>query len=49
MGDGAATDAEDVEEVVPEGLAFGDLARFALPFPADGNGAVTGLIPRQKW
>jgi hypothetical protein len=31
-GDGAAPDAEDVEEVVPEGLALGGLPRFALPF-----------------
>jgi len=44
-GDGAAADAKDVEEVVPEGLAFGGLARFALPFPAEGDGAVANLIP----
>ena len=47
-GDGAAADAEDVEEVVPEGLAFGGLAGFALPFPAEGDGAVANLIPRQR-
>jgi hypothetical protein len=46
-GDGAAADAEDVEEVVLEGLAFGGLARFALPFAAEGDGAVANFIPRQ--
>ena len=46
-GNGAAADAEDVEEVVPEGLAFGGLARFAPPFPAEGDGAVADLIPRE--
>ena len=47
-GDGAAADAEDVEEVVPEGLAFGGLAGLALPFAAEGDGAVANLIPRQR-
>jgi hypothetical protein len=28
-------------------LAFGGLARFALPFPAEGDGAVANLIPRE--
>src|ERR1017187_3995867 len=46
-GDGAAADAEDIDEVVPEGLAFGGLAGFALPFAAEGDGAVANLIPRQ--
>jgi len=46
-GDGAAADAEDVEEVVPEGLALGSLARFALPFTAECDSAVPNLIPRQ--
>ena len=45
-GDGAAADAEDVEEVVPEGLTFGGLARLALPFAAEGDGAVANFIPR---
>ena len=44
---GAAADAEDVEEVVPEGLAFGGFAGFAPPFLAEGDGAVANLIPRQ--
>ena len=44
-GDGAAADAEDVEEVVPEGLAFGGFAGFALPFPAKDDGTVANLIP----
>jgi len=43
----AAADAKDVEEVVLERLAFGGLARFALPFPAEGDGAVANLIPRE--
>jgi hypothetical protein len=33
-----------VEEVVPKGLAFG-FTSFALPFPAEGNGAVANFIP----
>jgi hypothetical protein len=32
-GDGAAADAEDVEELVPEGLALGGFACFAFPIP----------------
>ena len=43
----AAADAKDVEEVVLERLAFGGLAGFALPFAAEGDGAVANLIPRQ--
>jgi len=37
-GDGAATDAEDIEEVVPEGLAFGGFAGLAFPIFAEGDG-----------
>ena len=44
-GDGAAADAEDVEELVPEGLAFGGFAGFASPFFAKGDGAVANLVP----
>ena len=40
--------AEDVEELVPEGLAFGGFARFAPPFLADGDGAVADLVPRLR-
>ena len=46
-GDGAAANAEDVEELIPEGLAFGGLAPFALPFLAESDGAVANLILRQ--
>ena len=46
-GDSAAANAEDVEEVVPRGLAFGGLVGFALPFPAERDGAAAYFIPRQ--
>ena len=45
--DGAATDAEDVEEVVPVGLALGGFAGFAFPFFAKGDGAMANLVPRE--
>ena len=44
-GDGAAADAEDVEELVPEGLALGGFAGFAFPFPGKSDGAVANLVP----
>ena|GEM_PF-4450024 len=44
-GDGAAADAEDVEEVIPEGLALGGFACFACPFFAKGDGTVANPIP----
>jgi len=47
-GHGAAADAEDVEELVPEGLVFGGFAGFGLPILAKGDGAVANLVPRQR-
>ena len=44
-GDRAAADAEDVEKLIPEGLAFGGFAGNASPVFAKDNGAVTNLIP----
>ncbi len=44
-GDGAATDAEDVEELVPKGLALGGFAGFALPFLGKSDGPVANLVP----
>jgi hypothetical protein len=42
-GNGAATDTKDVEEFVPESLAFGGFASFAIPVFAKGNGADTTM------
>src|ERR1035437_6306369 len=48
MGGGYhARQAKRQEIFRSEGLAFGGLARLALPFPAEGDGAVANLIPRQ--
>ena len=45
-GDGAAADAEDVEKLVPEGLAFGGFA-VTPAIVAKGDGAVANLVPGQ--
>lgn len=44
-GDGVAADAEDVEELVPEGLVLGGFAGFAFPFLGKSDGAVANLVP----
>ncbi len=44
-GDGAAVDAEDVEELVPEGLSFGGLAGFALPGVGEAECALSDFVP----
>jgi hypothetical protein len=44
-GDGAAADAEDVEEIIPERLSLSGFTSFALPFLAEGDGAVANLVP----
>ena len=44
-GDRAPADAEDVEKLIPEGLAFGGFAGNATPVFAKDNGAVANLIP----
>jgi len=44
-GDGAAVLAEDVEELVPEGLGLGAFAGGVGPFAGEGDGALAGLVP----
>lgn len=46
-GDGAAFDAEDVEEFVPEGLGFGAFFGGALPLVGKGDGALADFVPGQ--
>ena len=46
-GDGAALDAEDIEKRIPKRFRFGILARFALPFFRETDGAVFDFIPRE--
>jgi len=43
--DGATGDAEDIEEVVPEGLLVGLLAGGVLPLAREEQGAVADLVP----
>ena len=43
----AAVDAEDLEEVVPEALALGVLARFALSFLDEGIRLAADVADRQ--
>ena len=45
--DGAALHSEDVEERIPERFRFGILARLALPFFRERDGAVFDFIPRE--
>jgi hypothetical protein len=40
-----ALDAEDVEELVPEGLFLGDLAARAGPVMGELDGAVADFVP----
>jgi hypothetical protein len=47
-GDGAAVEAEDVEELVPEGLAFSRLARLVLPVRPEADGAVFDFVPGKR-
>ena len=44
-GDEATRDAEDVEELVPEGLLFSLLAGGVLPFAREDEGAVLDFVP----
>ena len=45
VANGASADAEDVEELVPEGLPLGGFAGFTFPLLAEGDGAVANLVP----
>ena len=47
-GDAAAFYAEDVEEVIPKGLAFGGLTGLVFPLVGKGDGAVLDFIPRER-
>lgn len=47
-GDEAAVMAEDLEELVPEGLFFAFLAGFAGPRLGEADGAVANFIPRKR-
>jgi hypothetical protein len=45
--DGAARDAEDVEELVPEGLLFGLFAGLAGPIAGELDGPLPDFVPRE--
>jgi hypothetical protein len=44
-GESAARDAEDGEELVPEGLGLGVLGFDVLPVAREAQGAVLDLVP----
>lgn len=48
-GDEAALNAEDVEELVPEGLLVGLFAFGRGPIAREEGGAVANFIPGQVW
>lgn len=44
-GDHPALDSEDIEEVIPKGLALGGFPRLAHPLLREGDGAVFDFVP----
>src|SRR5690606_35427663 len=47
-GDALAADAEDVEELVPEGLGLGILRGHIGPFLREAQGPILDLVPAQR-
>ena len=45
--DGAAADAEDFEELVPEGLGFGVFLRCVRPFGGKADGVLADFVPTE--
>ena len=47
-GDGAASNAEDLEELVPEAFGLGFFARLGGPFAGKLDGVVANLVPANR-
>ena len=43
-----ATNAEHLEEAIPERLPLSGLARFAFPFRGERDGSLANFVPRKR-